>query len=205
MLCTETLSQMKPFDMLPESRLAWICDRAEHIHLTHGEVLVREGDTSLGFFIQTTGQITVSRRSNGTDMPVGRHESPSFFGEIQVLTEDLVPVTLTADTDTDPYRLNCPDFLDLIHSCRDFEKDIFKLMNNAVFGKTMENVRNRIDFRLTADENKGKWIKNPRFKCTKDFNKHLSGFMMNKASVTLNKPIYVGQAILNISKTLMYH
>ena len=87
----------------------------------------------------------------------------------------------------------------------DFEKDIFKLMNNAVFGKTMENVRNRIDFRLTADENKGKWIKNPRFKCTKDFNKHLSGFMMNKASVTLNKPIYVGQAILNISKTLMYH
>ncbi|MEL6815172.1 MAG: ATP-binding protein [Cyanobacteria bacterium J06598_3] len=134
MLCKETLSQMKPFDVLPESRIEWICDRAQHIHLTHGEVLVREGDTSLGFFIQTAGQITVSRRSNGADMPVGRHESPSFFGEIQVLTEDLVPVTLTADTATDLYQLNCPDFLNLIHSCREFEKDIFRTVGKRLRG-----------------------------------------------------------------------
>lgn len=134
MLCSETLSKIEPFDILPESRLEWICDRAKHTHLEPGEVLVREGDTSLGFFIQLNGRITVSRTSNGADMPVGRHESPSFFGEIQVLTEDLVPVTLTADTETDLYRLDCPDFLDLIHSCRDFEKEIFHTVGKRLRG-----------------------------------------------------------------------
>ncbi|MGD1896321.1 MAG: sensor histidine kinase [Phormidesmis sp.] len=125
---------MKPFDKLPNERLDWICDRAEPIHLSPGEVLVRQGDTALGFFIQVSGQITVTQQTNGADMPVGRHESPSFFGEIQVLTEDLVPVTLTADTDTELYRLNCPDFLDLVHSCREFERDIFHTVGQRLRG-----------------------------------------------------------------------
>ncbi|MGB3291858.1 MAG: ATP-binding protein [Phormidesmis sp.] len=134
MLCSESLLQIKPFAKLPPDRLAWICDHAEHIHLTPGEVLVKEGDPSLGFFIQATGQITVSRLSKGVDMPVGRHESPSFFVEVQALTEDLVPVTLTADISTDLYRLNCPDFLDLVHSCREFEKDIFRTVSQRLRG-----------------------------------------------------------------------
>jgi len=134
MLCVESLSEMTPFDKLPESRLEWICDRAESIHLDPGEVLVREGDKPLGFFIQTSGQITVTRFSDGVDMPVGRHESPAFFGEIQSLTEDLVPVTLTADTGTDLYRLDCCDFLDLVHSCREFEKDIFRTVGMRLRG-----------------------------------------------------------------------
>ncbi|MEL6262551.1 MAG: ATP-binding protein [Cyanobacteria bacterium J06626_6] len=134
MLCVETLSQMKPFDVLPESRLQWICDRAEHIRLSAGEVLVKEGDVSKGFFIQPNGRITVSRLSHGVDMPVGRHEAASFFGEIQALTEDRVPVTLTADIETDLYCLNCVDFLDLIHSCREFEKDIFRTVGKRLRG-----------------------------------------------------------------------
>ena len=134
MLCAESLSKMTPFDKLPDSRLEWICDRAESIHLSPGEVLVKEGAKPLGFFIQTSGQITVSRFADGIDMPVGRHESPSFFGEIQALTEDLVPVTLTADTDTDLYRLDCCDFLDLVHSCREFEKDIFRTVGMRLRG-----------------------------------------------------------------------
>lgn len=134
MLCSESLLQMKPFQVLPAERLAWICDRAEHIQLAPGEVLVREGEPSKGFFIQLSGQITVYRQSNGVDMPVGRHESPSFFGEIQVLTEDLVPVTLTADTDTDLYRLSCADFLEVLHSCREFEKDIFRTVGRRLRG-----------------------------------------------------------------------
>ncbi|MGF1515510.1 MAG: ATP-binding protein [Elainellaceae cyanobacterium] len=142
MLCSHSLLQMKPFQMLPPERLEWICDRAEHIHLDPGEVLVREGEPALGFFIQVSGQITVYRHSRGADIPVGRHESPSFFGEIQVLTEDVVPVTLTADCPTDLYRLNCPDFLDVLHSCREFERDIFRTVSTRLRG--LESfIRNR--------------------------------------------------------------
>ncbi len=134
MLCSESLLQMKPFQALSPDRLQWICDRAQHLHLAAGEVLVREGDPSQGFFIQLCGQITVSRQAQGVDMPVGRHESPSFFGEIQVLTEDAVPVTLTADTETDLYRLNCKDFLEVLHSCREFERDIFRTVGDRLRG-----------------------------------------------------------------------
>lgn len=134
MLCAESLLQMKPFEALPPERLDWICDRAEHIHLTAGEVLVREGEPSKGFFMQVCGRMTITRRSDGVDIPLGQHVSPSFFGEIQVLTEDVVPVTLTADTDTDLYRLICPDFLDLLHSCREFERDIFRTVRDRLQG-----------------------------------------------------------------------
>jgi len=134
MLCSEHLAQMSPFDKLPSERLDWVCDRAKQITLTPGEVLVRQGDTSLGFFIQVSGKITVTQHTNGVDMPVGHHESPSFFGEIQVLTEDFVPVTLTADTTTELYRLDCPDFLDLVHSCREFERDIFRTVGKRLRG-----------------------------------------------------------------------
>ena len=134
MLCVDSLLQMKPFQALPRERLDWICDRAEHIHLSAGEVLVKEGDRPRGFFIQLSGQTTISRKSNGVDMPLGRNVSPSFFGEIQVLTEDLVPVTLTADTDVDLYRLQCVDFLDVIHSCREFERDIFRTVGKRLRG-----------------------------------------------------------------------
>lgn len=134
MLCVESLLQMEPFQTLPPERLDWICDRAEHLQLQPGAILVREGEPPKGFFIQLSGQITVSRSSNGVDMPVGRHLSPSFFGEVQALTEDLVPVTLTADTATDLFRLNCCDFLDLLHSCREFEKDIFRTVSKRLRG-----------------------------------------------------------------------
>lgn len=134
MLCSQALLQIKPFQLLPPERLNWICDRTQHIQLTPGEVLVREGEPPQGFFIQLSGQITISRTSNGANMPLGRHESPSFFGEIQCLTEDIVPVTLTADTNTDLYRLNCPDFLEVLHSCRDFEKAIFCTMEKRLRG-----------------------------------------------------------------------
>lgn len=134
MLCSDALLQMKPFQTLPPERLDWICDRTQHIHLTPGDVLVHEGEPAKGFFIQLSGQITVSRRSNGTEMPVGRHQSPSFFGEIQVLTADVVPVTLTADCNTDLYRLDCADFLEVLHSCREFEKDIFRTVGQRLRG-----------------------------------------------------------------------
>ncbi|MGB3535958.1 MAG: ATP-binding protein [Microcoleaceae cyanobacterium] len=142
MLCPPALTQIEPFHLLPAERLEWICDRSEYIQLKPGEVLVREGEPVKGFFMQLNGSITVTRLSNGVDIPIGRHQGYAFFGEIQVLTEDLVPVTLTADVETDLFRLNCPDFLDLLHSCREFEKEIFRMVSKRLRG--LESfIRNR--------------------------------------------------------------
>lgn len=87
----------------------------------------------------------------------------------------------------------------------EFEKDFFKLMNNSVFGKTMENVRNRCDVKLVNNNKKlNKLTAKPTFKYEKKVNDYLSIVEMTKTNVKLEKPIYVGAAILDISKTLMY-
>ena len=86
----------------------------------------------------------------------------------------------------------------------DFEKDFFKLMNNSVFRKTMENVRNHRDIKLvTANERRKKLVSEPNYHNTKYFSENLLAIEMKKTRVVLNKPIYLGQTILDISKTLM--
>ena len=87
----------------------------------------------------------------------------------------------------------------------DFEKDFFKLMNNSVFGKTMENVRNRVDIRIVNDEKKwNKLSKKHNFKSATIFSENLVAVHMRRTFVKLRKPIYLGVCILDISKTLMY-
>ena len=87
----------------------------------------------------------------------------------------------------------------------DFEKDFFKLMNNSVYGKTNENIRNRINFRLINDEKAFlKCVNKPTFKDHVIFNEHLVGVHQLKTQIMLNKPVYVGVAILDLSKVLMY-
>ena len=87
----------------------------------------------------------------------------------------------------------------------DFEKDFFKLMNNSVFGKTMENVRNHRDIKLvTTNEKRNKLVSEPNYHTATQFSENLMAIEMKKTRVVLNKPIYLGQAILDISKTLMY-
>ena len=91
------------------------------------------------------------------------------------------------------------------HAKNDFEKDFFKLMNNSVFGKTMENPRNHRDIRVvTTDKRRSMLASEPNYHSTKYISKDLLIMEMRKTEVTMNKPIYVGQAILDISKTLMY-
>ena len=83
----------------------------------------------------------------------------------------------------------------------DFEKDFYKLMNNSVYGKTMENVRNRINFRLISTEEEALRVKNlKRFNI---FNDNLVGLHIVKKEIKLDKPIYLGQNILDESKILM--
>ncbi|XP_068736571.1 uncharacterized protein [Montipora capricornis] len=85
-----------------------------------------------------------------------------------------------------------------------FEKDFFKLMNNSVFGKTMENIRKRVDVRLVTDKNKlSKMAAKPTYVSSKIFNKNLVAVHKIKETLTLNRPAYVGMCILDLSKTLM--
>ena len=87
----------------------------------------------------------------------------------------------------------------------DFEKDFFKLMNNAVFGKTMENVRKHRDIKLvTTDEKRNKLVSEPNYHTTKQFSENLLAIEMKKTKVKMNKPVYLGMSILDSRKTLMY-
>ena len=84
----------------------------------------------------------------------------------------------------------------------DFEKDFFKLMDNSVFAKTMENVRNHK--LVTSDKQRSILASEPNYHSCKCISKYLMITEMRKVEVKMNKPIYLGQAILDISKTLMY-
>ena len=85
------------------------------------------------------------------------------------------------------------------------KKTFFKLMNNSVFGKTMENIRNHKDMKLvTSDKKYLKYVMKPNFKDGHPFSKCLFAVEMGKREITMNKPVYLGQVILDLSKTLMY-
>ena len=87
----------------------------------------------------------------------------------------------------------------------DFEKDLFKLMNNSVFGKTMENIRKHREIKLvTTDKKRSKLVSEPNYHTISVISEYLSIIEMKKTKVKMNKPIYLGLSILEISKTLMY-
>ena len=86
-----------------------------------------------------------------------------------------------------------------------FERDFFKLMNNSVFGKTMENIRNRVNVKLVNNRDKAKkLVAMPNFENINIFCEELIGVHMKKTSLTMNKPTYLGMCILDLSKTIMY-
>lgn len=87
----------------------------------------------------------------------------------------------------------------------EFEKDFFKLKNNSVFGKTMENIRSHRDMKLVTSEQKyKKYVMKPNFKDSMRFSEHLMGIEMGKTEIAMNKPVYLRQTTLDLSKTLMY-
>ena len=87
----------------------------------------------------------------------------------------------------------------------EFEKDFFKLMNNSVFGKTMENVRKHRDIKLvTSDKRRKRLVSKSSYHSHKKFSEHLMAIEMKKTRVKMVKPLYLGMSILDISKTLMY-
>ena len=87
----------------------------------------------------------------------------------------------------------------------DFEKDFFKLMNNSVFGKTMENIRKRVNIKLVNNKEEGEKLSaKPNFDHCNIFSENLIAIHMKKTKLVLNKPVYLGMCILDLSKTLMY-
>ena len=134
MLCTEELLKLELFQKLSSDRLDWVCDRSSYFELPKGKILVKEGDEHRGFLILTSGTIGITRMSEGVEMPIGQHEAPSFFGEIQIMTDDLVPVTLRALTDCLVHEITGEDFLQLVHECRDFERTVFRTIQKRVQG-----------------------------------------------------------------------
>jgi CRP-like cAMP-binding protein len=133
-LCIQDLLALELFQPLPQSRLEWVCDRAQAVILAVGDVLVHEGEAGLGFFILSEGRIGLTRRSEGIEIPVGQHDAPAFFGEIQILTDDPVPVTLHALTPCRLHRISNEEFLKLMHGCREFERLIFRTVQRRLEG-----------------------------------------------------------------------
>ena len=87
----------------------------------------------------------------------------------------------------------------------DFEKDFFKLMNNAVFGKTMKNVRKHWDIKLAkTDKKRNKLVSEANFHTMKLIDNNLAIIEMREVKVKMNKPVYLGLSILDISKITMY-
>ena len=87
----------------------------------------------------------------------------------------------------------------------DFENDFFKLMNNSVFGKMMENIRKHRNIKLVTTEEKYlRTVMCPNFKSGVLFGENLMGCEMGKIKVVMNKPVYLGQVILDLNKIVMY-
>ena len=87
----------------------------------------------------------------------------------------------------------------------EFEKNFFTLMYNSVFGKTIENVRNHRDIKLiTSEKRRKRLVSELNYQSCKKFSDHLMAIAMKKTGVKMNKPLYLGMSILDISKILMY-
>ncbi len=134
MLCVEDLAKLELFQHLPQERLDWVCDRAQKVELVAGEILVQEGAIARGLFVLISGQVGITRISDGLDIPIGQHKAPAFFGETPILTDEPVLVTLHALTDCLTYEIAGDDFRTLLHECRDFERGVFRVMAQRLRG-----------------------------------------------------------------------
>ena len=87
-----------------------------------------------------------------------------------------------------------------------FEKDFFKLINNSVFGKTMENVKKHIDIKLLLTGRRRNYlVSEPNYHTLKFFTENLLAIEMRKTQILMNKqPVYLGLSVIDLFKTVMY-
>lgn len=134
MLCTNDLLALELFQHLPQHRLDWVCNRAQFLELASGEILVREGEAGRGFFVLSSGRIGITRLSEGVEIPTGQLQAPAFFGEVQILTDEPVPVTLSALSPCALHLISADDFRELLHECREFERTLFRVVEKRLRG-----------------------------------------------------------------------
>ena len=140
-------------------------------------------------------------------------DKKSYVFHIQVLNQVLQHrlrldrIHRAIEFDQSPWLKTYIDFNTKLRTAatNDFEKDFFKLMNNLVFGKTMENIRKHRNIMLVMTEEKYlRTVMRPNFKSGVLFGQNLMGWEMGKIKVVMNKTVYLGQAILDLSKIVMY-
>ncbi len=134
MLCHQELLNLELFQTLSAERLNWVCQSASEIKLAAKEILVKQGEPGRGFLILISGQVGMTRLTEGIDMPIGQHRAPSFFGEIPVLTDEPTAVSIRALTDCRLYELSGDDFRTLLHECREFERLVFRALSQRLRG-----------------------------------------------------------------------
>ena len=87
----------------------------------------------------------------------------------------------------------------------DFEKDFFKVMNNAVFGKTLENFRKHRDIKFVTTERRTNYVASePNYCTTMFFTEHLLAIEIKKTEILMNKPVCLGPSTLELSQIIMY-
>ena len=92
-----------------------------------------------------------------------------------------------------------------LKSKNDFKKDFFKLLNHAVFRKTMKNVRNHRDvYLVTTDTRRNYLVSKPNYRTTKHFSNNLLATEMKRTYTLMNSPVFLGLSILEIRKIVMY-
>ena len=93
----------------------------------------------------------------------------------------------------------------IMKSKNSFEVRFFKLLINCIYGKSMENIRKKISVKLINNSKDYlRCVSKPNFISQKIFDKNFIAVHQIKSVLTLNKPIYVGFSILELSKLLMY-
>ena len=86
-----------------------------------------------------------------------------------------------------------------------FENDFFKLMNNVIFGKTMENMRKNRNIKLVTTERRRNYlVSEPNYDTAKFFTENLLAIKIRKTQILMNKLVCLGLSILDLSKTVMY-
>ena len=134
MISRDDLRRLEIFSQIEDETLSWLLDNAETVTVADGEMLVREGEPSKGFFVLLDGEMVVLRRSEGKDMVLGRHIAPSFFGEVQILSGSPVPVSLRAVVDCRLLRLSEDGFHHMLTSCRNFSRNIHRAVETRLLG-----------------------------------------------------------------------